>query len=115
MADYYSDNRTDPARPIDPARPSDDGRRAGPARSANAVRSGNATGPLAAIVILIVLGLAGFALWTSGSETANTTAPEGAAMEQATPPVATDPAVETPAVGVPTEPAAPNAAPANDG
>ncbi|MEQ8480166.1 MAG: hypothetical protein RIC18_05885 [Hoeflea sp.] len=109
MADYYTDNR------IDPARPSDDGRRAGPARSANAVRSGNATGPLAAIVILIVLGLAGFALWTSGPETANTAAPEGAAIEQATPPVTTEPAIETPAVGVPTEPAAQNAAPATDG
>jgi hypothetical protein len=47
------------------SRPSDDGRRTGPARSANAVRTGRATGPLTALVILIILGLAGFALWTT--------------------------------------------------
>ncbi|WP_420407879.1 hypothetical protein [Hoeflea sp.] len=87
MADYYSDNR------VDPARPSDDGRRAGPARSANAVRSGNATGPLAAIVILIVLGLAGFALWTTPEPT-NTVEPAASVSESAAPNAAAVPATD---------------------
>lgn len=87
------------------SRPSDDGRRTGPARSANAVRTGRATGPLTAIVILIVLGLAGFALWST-PEPADTVAPAAGVSEPVSPN-----ATAEPALGVPNEPAASPAAP----
>ncbi|MEQ8308738.1 MAG: hypothetical protein RIA09_19555 [Hoeflea sp.] len=73
------------------SRPSDDGRRTGPARSANAVRTGRATGPLTALVILIILGLAGFALWTT-PEPGDTTAPAASVTEPAAPSATTEPA-----------------------
>ncbi|WP_422371811.1 hypothetical protein [Hoeflea sp.] len=73
------------------SRPSDDGRRTGPARSANAVRTGRATGPLTAIVILIVLGLAGFALWTT-PEPVDPAAPAAGVSDTAAPSATAEPA-----------------------
>jgi hypothetical protein len=45
-------------------------------RETTVVRSGSSTGPLAALVLLILLGVAGFVFWTADEvEPVNTTAP----------------------------------------
>lgn len=97
-------------------------------RETTVVRSGSSTGPLAALVLLILLGVAGFVFWTADEvQPVNTTAPaveSGAQVnEQAAP--ADEPARPVPAPDAPliapdaAAPAAPDAttspAPATDG
>lgn len=97
-------------------------------RETTVVRSGSSTGPVAALVLLILLGVAGFVFWTADdNQTVNSTAPaveSGAQInEQAAP--AEDAARPVPAPEAPliapdaAAPAAPDAnpspAPATDG
>lgn len=112
MVDYTPHNR-----------PSEEGRRPYEhVRDTTVVKSGN-TGVMAAVVLFILLAVAGFVFWTADeAETVNTAAPGAEVNEQVAP--AADPARPAPAPDAPliapdaAEPAAPletAPAPATDG
>ena len=89
-------------------------------RETTVVRDGGSTGPLAAIVLLVLLGVAGFVFWTADEvQPVNTTEPaveSGAQVnEQAAP--SEEPARPVPAPDAPlmTPEATPSPAPATNG
>ena len=112
MADYTSYNR-----------PTEQGRPTEHVHETTVVRSGSSNGVIAAVVLLVRLGIAAFIFWAGDDNmTATTTAPEATISEQAAPNTAVDPAQPVPAPDAPAiapeAPAAPAEtapAPANDG
>lgn len=117
MVDY-----TPHTRPVNQERPREDY-----VRETTVVKSGSSTGPLAAIVLLILLGVAGFVFWTADEvQPVNTTAPaveSGAQVNEQAAPAEETPARPVPAPDAPAiapdaaAPAAPDAttAPATNG
>ena len=105
------------SRPADRARPNER------VHERTVVNSGSGTGVMAAIVLLVLLGVAGFVFWTAGDGTAvNPTAPGATINEQVAPDPAADPARPVPAPDAPAiapeapaTPAEPAPAPAIDG
>ena len=109
MVDY-----TQHSRPVNPEHPRKH------VRETTVVNSGGSTGPLAAILLLVLLGVAGFVFWSADEvQPVNTTAPaveSGAQVnEQAAP--AEEPARPVPAPDAPlmTPEATPSPAPATNG
>lgn len=92
-------------------------------RETTVVRSGSSTGPLAAIVLLVLLGIAGFVFWTADEvQPVNTTAPaveSGAQINEQVAPARPVPAPDAPLIApdaaAPTTPEATSPAPATNG
>ena len=91
MVDYTPHNR-----PGEPGRPHEH------VRETTVVRSSNSNGVMAAIVLFILLGIAGFVFWTADENvTANTAAPGAEINEQMAPAPDVDPARPAPAPDAP--------------
>jgi len=81
-------------------RPGEQGRPHEHVRETTVVRSGNSNGVMAAIVLFILLGIAGFVFWTADENVpANTAAPGAEINQQVAPDV--DPARPVPAPDAP--------------
>ena len=94
MVDY-----TQHTRPVNPEHPREH------VRETTVVNSGGSTGPLAAIVLLILLGVAGFVFWSADEvQPVNTTAPtveSGAQVNEQAAPADEAPARPVPAPDAP--------------
>ncbi|MEM5492602.1 hypothetical protein [Hoeflea sp. AS16] len=81
-------------------RPGEQGRPHEHVRETTVVRSGNSTGALAALVLLVLLGIAGFVFWTADENVTADAAAPGAEVNQQVAPAA-EPARPVPAPDAP--------------
>ena len=89
MVDYTPHNRPDQGRPYEHV------------RDTTVVKSGSSTGVIAAVVLFILLAVAGFVFWTADDTTINTAPPGAEVNEQVAPALDADPARPVPAPDAP--------------
>ncbi|WP_339762944.1 hypothetical protein [uncultured Hoeflea sp.] len=90
MVDYTPHNRPDQGRPYEHI------------RDTTVVKSDSSTGVMAAIVLVVLLAVAGFVFWTADdAQTINSAAPGAEVNEQVAPAVDADPARPVPAPDAP--------------